>query len=184
MFESLTFIGLAVLFAIVVLGMLMVVIWRLDRSDDGRGGTIGINNYEINSSLLIPRELTLLHALQEHYGVDYEIMARFKIKNLTYESEELDIQTLKPNQEIKTMEEQYINSISHHLVRINQPTILKDCYHKPLNKEFINSYKNSKLRKKSKEMENYKMNKIEEESSQKDNSDSLLEESVDSILSD
>ena len=33
-------------------------------------------------------------------------------------------------------------------------------------------------------MENYKMNKIEEESSQKDNSDSLLEESVDSILSD
>lgn len=71
-----SFLIIALCFLLLLGGMLAIVLWRMDREKDISTDDILAGDYEMNSTVLIPRELTLYRALKEEFAGQYEVMAK------------------------------------------------------------------------------------------------------------
>lgn len=69
-------IAIGTVFVLIILFVLGTVVWQLERHDSSRQGRIQLENYEVNSALLIPRELAFYQQLHQLYGAEYVIMVK------------------------------------------------------------------------------------------------------------
>jgi hypothetical protein len=120
--------------------------------------------------------------------VDYEMMARFKIKNKKFESEPFTLQHSEEDPEMALMEEQFLKSISTNLAQIAQSPVLAHEDHFSVSFNETSQAQLKQVQRKTESGEQYKMGMIKEEAVQDKNakeedSDSMLEDSEDSMLS-
>ena len=71
-----SFLIIALFFFLLLAGMLAIVLWRMDADRDSTTEDILASNYEMNSTVLIPRELAVYRALKEEFAGEYEVLAK------------------------------------------------------------------------------------------------------------